>query len=406
MEYEQAAVNDYENLVKAEEQIMLAKVYQSDREKEETKQAALKKQEELYRKALEIQDINFDAWLGLIEVYNANEAKTENDFYDLAEDLAEALEYYPLPMYNATNLIKTKITSIENNYRFTLLQTRTLEAAKGLPDNTANSFTVCQPGVTRLEANFLLGQVDKTIATFSFDGADAGKIVLSNRFNGTGVRWDYCLVGKDKALQGKENWKEVIFTAEEEHKLQLTQEELNSITADNDIYVHIVGVGYEEKNLYKIDISTASTPTMLYNNDLENRVVGANLTMEWRMAGTSQWTSYRTSSPDLTGDATVEVRVGATGTFLPSNYVSLSYTKNEEPDTRKYIPVSHLSIHSVSTQATNNAGAAANAIDGNYNTRWHSAWNGTDTERFITIKLNEPVYLSAVEYVPAGRRKW
>ena len=47
-------------------------------------------------------------------------------------------------------------------------------------------------------------------------------------------------------------------------------------------------------------------------------------------------------------------------------------------------------------------GAARNAIDANYNTRYHSAWNGTDTQRFMVVQLDKPVYLSAVEFVPAG----
>ena len=395
MEFEQAAVNDHENLIKAEELVFLAKVYSNDLSNEATKQTALRKQEELYRKALEIQAINFDAWLGLINVYNMNEAKTENDFYNLAEELAESLKYFPLPMYNATNLIKPKLTSIENSYKFTLLQTRTLTEASVLPNNTADSFTVMQPSVTRLEANYLLGQMDKTIATFSFDGEDAGKIVLANRFDGNGVRWDY-------SLDGKQTWNEISFTADEEHKLQLTQEQINNITAENDIYVHIVGVNYDEENLYKIDITKGNLPNNLYANDLENRIVGANLTMEWRMNETDAWTSYKDASPDLTGDKTVQVRVGATSTALPSEIATYSYTQDNQPDTRKYIPVSHLSIAGVSTEATSNQGQASNAIDGNYNTRYHSAWNGSDTERYIIIKLDRPVNLSAVEFVPAG----
>jgi len=89
MEYEQAAINDHENLITAEELVMLAKVYSSD----------LAKQEEIYRKALEIQSINFDAWLGLINVYNEKGTKTEEDYYRLAEEIGEALKYYPLPMH-------------------------------------------------------------------------------------------------------------------------------------------------------------------------------------------------------------------------------------------------------------------------------------------------------------------
>lgn len=396
MELAQAAINDYENLIKAEEQVMLAKVYNSDLADATKKQATLAKQEELYRKALEIQPINFDAWLGLIDVYNATETKTENDFYNLAEELAENLKYFPLPMYQATNLIKPKLTSIENSYKFTLLQTRILTEASTLPNNTADSFTVVQPGVTRVEANYLLGNLDKTIATFSFDGEDAGRIVLSSRFDNIGVRWDY-------SLDGKQTWHEVSFSADEEHKLQLTQGQINSITSENDIYVHIVGVNYDEKNLYKIDITEQNLPATLYPNDLENRVVGVNLGTEWRYRESEPWTSYNVASPDLTGNKTVQVRQSATGTKLASPASeTYTFTEDNQPDTRKYIPVSHLNIQSVSTEAVNNGGAATNAIDANYNTRWHSAWNGSDTERYITIKLDKPVHLSAVEFVPAG----
>ena len=388
----QEAINDYEKLVKCEEQVMLAKTYADD----------LAKQEEIYEKALEIQPINIDAWVGLINVYNANEDKTEDDYYNLAERLAENLKCFPLPMQHLTNLIKPKLTSVQNLYKFTLLQTRILQEGSVLP-NTATD-QVLQPSVTRVEANYLLGKLDKTIATFSFDGVDAGKIVLSSRFDGNGVRWDYCITGKgENESWADAEWNEVSFTAEEEHKLQLTKEQINSITAENDIYVHIVGVNYDENNLYKIDITKGSLPANIYANDLENRVVGVNLNTEWRYTENDNWISYSVTSPDLTGNKTVQIRQGATGTCLTSDVSPIyNFTEDNQPDTRKYIPVSHLNLHAVSTQATNNGGAATYAIDANYNTRWHSAWNGTDTERYITIKLDKPVYLSAVEFVPAG----
>lgn len=382
----QEAINDFANLEKCEEMVMLANVHKGD----------LAKQEEIYRKALEIQPINIDAWNGLINVYLANEDKTENQYFELAEELAESLKCFPLPMYHLTNLIKPKLVSVENSYRFTLLQTRILTEASTIPSNTEDNYYVYQPSVTRLEANYLLGRIDKTIATFSFDGADSGKIVLASRFDGNGIRWDY-------SLDGKQTWKEVSFTAEEEHKWQLTAEEIRSITAENDIYVHIVGVGYEENNLYKIDITEQALPSILFANDLENRVVGATLGTEWRYQEDDEWTSYSVTSPDLTGDKTVQVRQSATGTKLTSPASPMyTFTEDNQPDTRKYIPVSHLTLHSVSTQATNNGGSATYAIDANYNTRWHSAWNGTDTERFIVIKLDRSVSLSAVEFVPAG----
>lgn len=383
----QEALNDYENLEKCEELVLLANSYAGD----------LVKQEEIYRKALEVQPINLDAWLGLINVYNASTTKTENEYFDLAKELAENLKYFPLPMQQLTNLIKPHLTSIENQYRFTLLQTRILTEGSQTPNNTADNYYVYQPSLTRLEANYLLGKLDKTIATFSFDGEDSGKIVLASRFDGNGVRWDY-------SLDGKQTWNEVSFTAEEEHKLQLTSEEIASITSENDIYIHIVGVNYDEENLYKIDIQESSgLPATLYANDLENKLLAAVPAMQWKYREEDNWTFYRDSEPDLTGDKTVIVRMGATGVHLASTTSSsFTFTQDNLPENRKYIPISHLSIHGVSSEATNNGGAAAFAIDGNANTRYHSAWNGSDTERYMTIKLDEPVYLSAVEFIPAG----
>ncbi len=381
----QEALNDYENFEKCEKLVMLANSYSDD----------LEKQEEVYRKALEAQPINIDAWYGLINTYNLNENKTENDYFDLAEELAENLKYFPLPMQHLTNLIKPKLTSIENSYRFTLLQTRILTEGSQTPNNTADDYYVYQPSLTRLEANYLLGKLDKTIATFSFDGEDNGKIVLASRFDGNGVRWDY-------SLDGKQTWKEVSFNAEEEHKWQLTDEEINSITSENDIYIHIVGVNYNEENLYKIDIQeSAGLPATLYANDLENKLIAAIPAMQWKFNEEDEWTSYSEEEPDLTGNKSVIVRVGATGTYLASNdSTTFNFTEDNIPNERKYIPISHLSIHSVSSEATAQGRHAKNAIDGNIKTNWHSAWNGSDRDKFIVIKLDETKTLTALEYFP------
>ncbi len=382
----QEALNDYENFEKAEKLIMLARSFGGNDAK----------REELLRKAIEIQPINIDAWYDLIQLYNASTTKKESDYYALAEEMAEDLKYFPLAMYQFTNLIKPKLTSIENQYMFALLQTRMLNEAKNTPNNTADNYTIYQPSVARVEASYLLGLVDNSIANFSFDGDNAGKIVLSSKFDNSGIRWDY-------SLDGKTTWKEVSFTAEQEHKLQLTSKEIESITSENDIYVHIVGVDYDEENLFKIDITDGAQLADIFANDLENRIVGVNLNTEWRYTENDSWTSYNVASPDLTGDKTVQIRQGATGTTLASApSETFTFTTDNQPETRKYIPVSHLTIHGVSTEATNQGGQAAKAIDANYNTRWHSAWNGTDTERYIIIKLDKPAVLSAVEFVPAG----
>ena len=393
----QEVINDNPRFEQSEKFVYLANSYKNDEVK----------QEQAYRKALEIQPLNINAWYGLIDLYNNSSSKTEDEYYELAKEVAEELKYFPLPMYHLTNLIKPKLTSIGASFKFTLLQTRILTEASVVPNNTADSYTVYQPSLTRLEANFLLGKLDSSIATFSFDGEDAGKIVLSSRFDGNGVRWDYAIKGKGaNGVWDVGDFKEVSFSADEEHKLQLTKEEIASITSENDIYIHIVGVNYAEENIYKIDINESrGLPATLFASDLENKVLGAVDTIEWKYNEKDNWTTYKSKQPDLTGNKTVILRMGATGTYLASKTSStFTFTKDVVNNKRKYIPVEHVSLHAVSTEATSASqqGNATNALDANYNTRWHSAWNGSDTQRFITVKLDQPYNISAVEFVPAG----
>ena len=378
----QEALNDYDNLEKAEEILFTVDVYKDDKAK----------QEQIYRDALEVQSINLDAWAGLAKLYMADETKTEEDYYQLEKEMMEALKCFPFPMYNLSNYISTKFTSTEYRFKFALLQEKILTEAKNYPNEGS---AVLQPSLTRGLSSHLLGQIDTTLATFSFDGEDAGKIVLSDRFNGNGIRWDY-------SLDGKNTWNEVAFTAEDEHKLQLTEEEISTITAENDIYVHIVGANYNDENIFKIDIKESEgLPATLYANDLENKLIAAIPTIKWQIKGDSEWKYYKDEEPDLTGNKTIVVKAGARGVFLESTTtVEYTFTEDVVSEERKYIPISHLSIHAVSTEATAQGRHAINVIDGNINTNWHSAWNGSDTQKYIVIKLDEVKNLTALEYFP------
>ena len=380
----QGALNQFENFKKSREILMLADVYKDDL-------AALY---QIYEKSLEALPINIDTWYGLIKAYRTDSTKTDEDYYKLAERIFRDLKLYPLPMYHIAREVQKNLKTAQYQFKFTLDQTSILNYAK---DHSNESI---QASAVRQEATHLLGQVDSSLATFSFDGDNAGAIVLGSRFDGSDVAWDY-------SLDGKQTWTQAKAYNAGKHIEKLTTEQLKSITSENDIYVHIIGVDYSENNLYKIDITEQSLPSTLYASDLENRVIGVNLKTEWRYTENDKWTSYGVASPKLTGNKTVQVRQSATGTKLTSPASEIyRFTEDNQPDTRKYISVSHISKVAVSTEAVNNGGAATNALDANYNTRFHSAWNGTDTERFLTVKLDEPVYLSAVEFVPAGRRKW
>ncbi|MBD5631680.1 MAG: hypothetical protein HDP34_00395, partial [Clostridia bacterium] len=173
----QAALNNYTAYEKAAEVLLLQNVYADD----------LEKLESIYRKALDEQKINLDAWYGLITTFNANSSKTEEEYYELAEDLSETLKYYPLPMWDLWNLIKSKFTSPEYIMKFNLLQNRILTEAARITSGTY------QPDITRVMAAHLLGKSNYSVTSFSFDGENAECIVLSDKFANTRVQWDYSL---------------------------------------------------------------------------------------------------------------------------------------------------------------------------------------------------------------------
>ncbi len=371
----QAAINDFENYEKAKELTLLAEVYGND----------LVKQEQIYRKALAVQKFNLDAWLGLINNYIAQN-KSGDEFIELAREVADSLKYYPLPMYDMLRLIGKHASAPEHKAVLSMIQADALTAA-----SKATEGQVLQSNVTRTMANYLLGKVDTEVATFEFDGDGGGALALGKMYATSTPTWEY-------SLDGGATW-----TVTDEKVILFTEEQINGISAGNDIKVHIVGTPRVEQNIYVIDITEFNAPNGFYVNDWENKIFGLDDTMDWRYQGDTVWTAYKRQQPDLFGDKKIEIRRRAAGTSFASDGVvyTLSSAGENNPN-RRYIPVSNLSVYKVSSEATANQGHAANIIDGNYNTRWHSEWKGNDKERYIIIEFARQFVLTAMEYIPAG----
>lgn len=140
----QAALNEYNAYVQAEEQLMLAKVFADD-------PAALPV---IYERALKAEQINFDAWYGMIDLYGKDTAKTETDWYALAERIAASLKYYPLPMYDLLRMIRPHLTSDAFSAKYTTLLSTTLKEA-----SAATAENVVQPDATKVIADYLSTQI-------------------------------------------------------------------------------------------------------------------------------------------------------------------------------------------------------------------------------------------------------
>lgn len=368
----QQAQNEYEKYEQAQLILLLEDVYKNDR----------KKLEQIYRDALKEEIINLDAWIGLVNLYITDDTKTEEDLIDLATEISEVYAYHPLPMYDLTRRIGIKITSAGQRSKLMMLQNETLKkATKATSSNTLYYKEV--PVI----ANALLGIVDSRIATFSFNGSNAGKIVLSKQLQSAQVAWTY-------SLDGGKTWKDSF-----EYSVQLTKEEIDSIDINHDIKIHITGLPMTEANIYTIDITKAEKPSGIAVNDFEDRMYGTTALMEWTLDLKGEWTSFATSNPLFSGDKKVYVRTMANGTNVASDYVWYTFTDNAGQEEKKYIQSKFLSVPEVSGTKEGNK---ANIVDGNIQTYWRSARNGLDAAyipAYVIIELKDPRYVTALDYV-------
>lgn len=366
----QEAQNEYDKYEQSELILLLESVYRNDR----------KKLEKIYQDAIDEERINLDAWIGLINLYITDDTKTEADLIELAEEISSVYAYHPLPMYDLTRRIATKITSPEYRSRMMILQNRTLKNA-----TKANSSQTIYHKEVPIIANAILGVVDSRVATFSFTGTDAGKIVLSKQFQSAQVFWSY-------SLDGGKTWKDV-----SEHSVKLTDDEIASITTNNDIKIHISGLPWTDANIYTIDITKRAFPAnKITINDEEDRMYGVTDDMEWTLDPTKgEWQSFANTNPIFSGNVRVYIRVIATGTELASDPVYYTFKENNVDDTKWYIQSKNLKVVEVnSTQS----GEFNNILDGNANTYWRSKENAMPA--YVTIELDQPRYISGLDYVP------
>ena len=404
-------INRYADYVKAREMAMLAEVYSNAnisgsprgagrivnvQKVEEAKNSDIVKAQEIYNELLNVAPRDLEGWRGLVISYLKDRSKGEHDYVKLAERLAEGLKEYPLPMADLINVLEE--ATKDAGFRSMIRQSRNVALEK-MTKNLARRKDFLQPDAARELANRILGKQEKMVK-FSFDGKNAGSIVLGSKYAGGGVRYEY-------SIDGKKTWKE---TSEVVHKL--TEEELAQLTEENDILVHFVGDGgkFGEgggldannaehlKRAIVIDIKKHGAPKV-FVNDLENNVIGDTNELEWREFGENEWKEL-TESARFEGDREIVVRKKSRGEWLYSNEVALSFKKNEENKENQYISTGRIKIKSVSSEQADRNNKKEYAVDGNPNTFWHSVWNGSDKKREIVLELDKVAKLKAFEYLP------
>lgn len=377
----QAALNKNDDYVKSMYYNLLANSYANGSED----------REKCYEKALEHLDINLDSIDGLIESYKVSN-KSSAEWFELGKMVTEVYKYYPVPMVEAVNRILPYVTDNMKKAELTLLKTNSLYDA-----SVATSAESLQADACKRIAKSLLGTQAVDLASFSFDGEYAGVIKLHETYEGMDVRIKY-------SLDGGTHYEEVKGT-----EVKLTEEELASITPENDIKVGLVG----SSAIFTIDIlDSGSVSGSIYLNDDENLLIGGNLeNVEYSVDGGETWKDYVSglkSDTRIEGDVTALFRYKAHGVYTRGASTTYKFTENGDTDTSKYIQLRNISLYKYSSEQNNSDKAAKNLFDGNYNTRWHNTWNWKDTEKYISVEFDKVRFVSKLSYLSydaSGRLK-
>ena len=364
----QAALNDYENYQKSFYYNLIANSYQD-----------LSKKEEIYNKSLKELDINLDTYDNLINLYKKQENKTSADWKELAKKIIDVYTYYPMAMVDLLKIIEPYLNN-EDTIEIDILKTDALNKA-----TKATSEESLQPNACKEIANSLIGSNKVDLASFSFDGENAGKIVMNAKYDDYDFQVQY-------SLDGGKSWEATM-----EHQIILSKEQLQSITAENDIKVKISG----SNEVFTIDILTGEniSSNTFTINDEEDIFVGKIGNLEYSIDGGKNWLDYN-KDIYFEGAQTVTVRYKAHGVYLNGESVEFTFTQDTNPETNKYISIKNISF--VSSGSSQSGFAPENMIDASPFTSWHTKYGEVATDKSYVVSFDKVKYLSQITYDPAG----
>ena len=405
----QRALNNFEDYKKAFIYNLIADV----RKDTETKIKS-------YELAISAQKYNVDAWYGLIQTILQDETTTSEEYLEVARNIMKDFEEFPLPMYDLLELFDYKI---ENTIAYNKLLTETLTK-----QSTTKNYS--QYAVINDVAKYLLGiKGDSDIATFSFDGKDAGilKFVENKKDDESEdgsltINYEYTLnysyeitnpeTGEGKVSDNTE-WIQVP-TGTKEVDLR---DKLAELTVENDIVINKIGNDHNNPdNLFFIDLTIGERPENMYFNENERKFanIDRNVT-EWTLLDTEEkqmaiftgdnsvkidWHKFSEEDPKISdeGGEFIAIRNGYTKTYLPSDVmIEFSKAKSESKEF-SYVPIAKQEI---TTSSNLNEGDEQYLADMGINSYWTAAKG--DSNAFVKIKLSSPIQLSKLEYVPCQK---
>ena len=366
----QAALNEYDKYLESYFYYLIANSY-SD----------LNKKEEIYNKSLSILDINLDDYDKLITIYKEIGNKTSTDWKNLAKKIIDAYTYYPMAMVDLLKLIEPNLDNTDA-IEIDMLKTESLKTAADAKKTATNKDTI-QPDATAEIAEVLLGTSKVDLASFSFDGENANKIVMNSKYDNYDFQVQY-------SLDGGNTW-----IATLNHVITLTKKQVKSINSKDDIKVKISG----SSQIFTIDITNGETvdDLTLNMNDDENIFIGKTDYLEYSSNDGISWNDYNNQRFET--KEKIKVRYKSHGTTLNGEIREYHFTKNDDK-TLEYVYVEN--INYIQSGSFQGGFAPENMIDGSPFTSWHTKWGEVAQDKTYVISFNKAKYLSQISYDPAG----
>ena len=363
----QAILNDLANYEVSNTYTLLANSY-SD----------LSLKESAYSKAIQAQPLNIDGYEGLIKTYQLLD-KDEATWQALATQINTVYKYHLTALNDMNRLIRPHL-SAKDKITIDMNFSQAIKDASKVKDND-----MWQGRAIRQMGEFMLGKDKSALATFSFDGNNANKIVINSDYANSRIEIQYSF----DSFKTYET-----YLIDENCQIELTSQQLQSINANDDIQLKISG----SNSIFTIDIKL---PNSLDNvkieaNDDENRFYGNLNNLEYSFDNVT-WSTLSKETLFKGNIETVYYRYRSYGTTLGSETKTTSFTENLDL-MHQYIPVAHISL--ISAPAHQNGEDAVHLVDGNPFTLFHSKHNQFANSRDIVVELDHPRYLSAISYDP------
>ena len=264
----------------------------------------------IYKMALDVLDINLDSYEGLINEYKKANVSPD-EWRALANKVIDKYTYYP---YALVDLIKTIRPYLASEDRAEIDMARNIALNKA---TTATKNDVVQFNECRDIAKSIMGIGKVDLASFSFSGENANKIIINNNYGSFTVPVEY-------SLDGGKTW---IMEKAGTSVIQLTEQQVKTINDKNDIKVRLVGSVFT----FTIDIKKGASPdtSNLYRNNANKRLEGKVTNLEYSLDDGTTWKDY-TEQTVFEEYQIAQVRYKSTGVHLYSDDLGYTFMPDNE----------------------------------------------------------------------------